>query len=896
MAERLYQTLPDALNDFDDRGISGHITMNMGSRNKTYELDATDGNRLSQMDRLAKQLNEISQARDHKIIAFTGKTSGTGSGNQINITTSEAGLPTVVSLFAQTSRTNVPLTINGTDYNFTPASQRCQVGCSNTASVALSAISENVKATWKAMPHENTTLSGFTVQGEGDLSEMTIANSGSETDSIAYLVTLSTPEGQKLCEYTYYIYVYALMQNQTFTNLTPVSGSSVDPVATKLTWNAFNDATSYRIVVNEAAEGGEPAEIVNKVVDATDYEVTVKTGCTYTWTVTAIGPCDELTSPTMTLKGRLLPDLVVESITLPEAAPAGTELTVTATIKNQGTGATTEEEWTDRLYYTINSTKWADAVQAADVTHQGNVDIDGSYQVTFNMIVPDVDSGTLRVFVETNVGKTAMEANTGNNYTISSTSATMTPVYLNADDRTALRQLYQDLGGSEWNGTKWNVESELISSSNWSGVTFDSDGRVKAIDLKGRNLAGSLSTATPLSLPRLTTLNLSRNALTGDPSKFISIEKTPLLTTLDLGYNQIDELSAPLPSAITTLTLISQHRTYNKNAVMKGLENLEVQTINVGKNILIDIPAIVGYNHSKQTFGNIQTLNIWKSDMSTRYGSLEWSNTYEHYAYKGYVTIQPQDQDENVMIVPADGAAKNSAYPGCIHMIIGDANLSGLVDVNDVQRTLNYVINNNNTSTFSLWAANTWDIDDIINIQDIVCTVNIVLENQGDQLYSARSRTRQANSRNLFYASGRSICLEAQNEIAAFDLMLEGVNSSQVRLLLNSNDWQMQTRETEYGTRLVVFSPTGQTLPTGGTPVLRMSADGMPIGVQATDVHAEEVVAGVNATPTGITVLEQDGDDGCVYDLMGRKVKEHSGHKTTGIYIKNGKKVMKSWK
>lgn len=226
-------------------------------------------------------------------------------------------------------------------------------------------------------------------------------------------------------------------------------------------------------------------------------------------------------------------------------------------------------------------------------------------------------------------------------------------------------------------------------------------------------------------------------------------------------------------------------------------------------------------------------------------------------------------------------------------MIFGDANLSGLVDVNDVQRTLNYVINSNNGSTFSLWAANTWNSDDIINIQDIVCTVNIVLENQDDLTSSAPRRTSRADAANRFYASGRNICLDAQNEISAFDLTLEGVNSSQIRLMLNSADWQMQTLDTEYGVRLVVFSPTGQSLPTGTTQVLRMSAEGLPTDAQATDANAEEVAVGVASGTTGISALEQNGDDGYVYDLQGRKVKEQTGRNNTRIYIKNGKKVMK---
>lgn len=908
LADRIYKSVSDAFFDFDDRGISDNITLKAATKNVVYELDATDETTLNRLSRLAKNLDDISVARDHKTIAFKcNATSNTG--NSVKVTTTTEGMPNVVNLFAQTSQDNVALTINDVAYNFTPASQRWQIGCGNTTAVELASISEAIKVTWKAQPHAGTTLSGFTAQGEGNLPEMTITNSGTKTDSVAYQVTLNTADGQQqLCTYTYYIYVYAPMQNQTFTGMSPATGSIVDPVATTLKWNAFNDATGYRLTVTATDSEGNAVTVKdassNKVltdyaVNGTSYTLTVNEGYTYTWTVTAIGPCDELSSPAMTLQGRLLPDLVVESINLPEAAPGGTELTVTAVIKNQGQGATTEGEWTDRLYYTINSTSWSNAVEATNVKHNGNVAIDGSYEATFNMTVPDVDSGTLRVFVVTNADNAAMEHNAtaNNNRLMSSTTATMSPCYVNENDLAVLRKLYTDFGGDTWSGTKWKTSSQLVASSNWSGVTFDSDGYVTAINLQARNLSGSLTKATPLNLSKLKTLNLSRNALTGDPAKFINRGNTPLLATLDLGYNQIDELSAALPATITTLTLVSQHRTYNQNNVVNGLEDLPVQTVNAGKNIIIDVPSIIGYDHSAQTLGNIQTLHIYSKDnLSRLLGTLSWSPTNECYSYigySGYTYIQSQEQDEDIVITAYTGPAKNSAFPGKFHMIFGDANLSGLVDVNDVQRTLNYVINSNNGSTFSLWAANTWNSDDIINIQDIVCTVNIVLENQGDLTSFASRRTSRADAANRFYASGRNICLDAQDEISAFDLTLEGINSSQIRLMLSSADWQMQTLDTEYGVRLVVFSPTGQSLPTGTTQVLRMSADGLPMDAQATDANAEEVAVSVASGTTGISALEQNGDDGYVYDLQGRKVKENTGRNNTRIYIKNGKKVMK---
>jgi len=158
----------------------------------------------------------------------------------------------------------------------------------------------------------------------------------------------------------------------------------------------------------------------------------------------------------------------------------------------------------------------------------------------------------------------------------------------------------------------------------------------------------------------------------------------------------------------------------------------------------------------------------------------------------------------------------------------------------------------------------------------------------------SRKLTRQSSVANYFYASGRSICLDAQDEISAFDLHLKGVKSSQVRLLLNGTDWQMQLRDTEDGVRLVVFSPTGQTLHSGYTQLLRLSADGYPVDVQATNVHAEGVPVIASSSSTGIKSIGDDqGLNESWYDLQGRKVNADTKRKATKIYIKNGKKVMR---
>ena len=894
--ERNYQSLGEALDDFADRGVGNDIVLTVPTTGTEYALDATGDERLQQLAAITTQMTATTSSTGHqKTITFTA---AEGSANSVSVTTTAEGLPTVVAFFAQTQWQNVALSINGTAYDFTTAAQRSTEVCSGemTEAVSLSAISTAVTASWTAQPHAATSLMDYTPSGEGDLPAMTISNSGATTDSIAYLVTLSDADGHELYSYTYNIYVHAKLQNQAFATLLPADGSSLDPGTVTLRWSAIGDAQGYTLTLTR--DDQEPQAIET---DATTYEAQVESGAHYTWTVTAHGACDELVSPAMTFSGRLLPDLVVETITLPEAAEAENAVTVTATVKNQGEGATTETQWTDRLYYVIDTDDFAQATECASVAHSGTLQPGDAYTVEFTLKVPAVDAGQLRVFVVTDAEAKVIEADDDNNRTLSATAATLQPFYMNADDLSALRQLYADFGGETWSGEAWNTASALISSGNWSGVTFSTEGRVTTINLQGRGLSGSLSAATALALPQLAQLNLSRNALSGDPADFITAENLPLLTTVDLSYNRIDQLSAPLPAAITTLHLGYQHRTPGSNSQWAGLEQVPAVMLSLGSDMSIeDLPALVGYDHRAQTLDGHPQLSIVDRSGNNR-GALTWSNTRGSYAFQPNGWLLTDAQGADVLIMPAAGTvAEYSVWPATMHFTMGDANLSGWVDVNDVQRTLNYVLDANNHTTFGLTAANTFsegESDVVINIQDIVCTVNIVLENEGEAAAGARrsAPALQSSCANSMSVDGRYVTLDATEPIAAFCLELQGISSQQVKLLLNQRHWQMQVRPTAQGVRLVVFSPTGQTLPAvSGTQLLRLGAAAELTSAEGTSPEAEPVAIAIGSTTTAIDhISDEPQPDGTVYDLGGRPVNGEKAVRRQSIYIKNGKKVRK---
>ncbi|MBQ9357295.1 MAG: hypothetical protein IJT98_08425 [Prevotella sp.] len=900
--EAHYQNLGDALDDFAQRGISSTVTLNVTSTGAEYTLDATTAERLSQLAAITAQLTANEDPHAPKLVNFTA---AANSDNCVNVNTTAEGMATVCAFFSQTAWTNVQLNINGTPYDFTPATMRMAETCCATATnpVQLTAISSNINASWKAQPHEGTMLSGFAAEGNGDLPTMTITNSGNEQDYIPYAVTLTDANGTLLCTYTYNIYVHARVGHQTFTTLEPADGSVVEPGDVTLSWNAISDATGYRIQVNN--------NTVTLDASQTSYVVTgVKSDITYKWKVTAIGCNDQLESQEMKFKGCiLLPDLVVESIEgLPSEVLAGSNITIKATIKNQARETLNWNSWRDRFYYTIDSDDFSQAVQLTEIVHQGTVEGGSTYEDELTMQVHFAEGGQLRIFLWSNVYY-SQEADYDNNLLCSATSSTILPIALNTDDATALRHIYEDLGGEGWTGTKWNTSSDKASTSNWSGVTFNTDGRVTAINLQGRNLTGSLSTAVPYveTLSQLQSLNLSRNALTGDPALFLS-GAAPALTNVNLSYNQIGELSAPLPLTITTPDLSCQNRKDGNYRSFPGFDTQQPLVLNLGNSMTVVLPAMATYNHTSQNFLHRPQITVWKhnatSGLNRVYGKLNWSATNDCYAFtiSSYnIEVQP---DEIVHLRIESGAMKDSSWPATVAMTLGDANLTGFIDVTDVQATLNYILKGN--FNLSLWAANTWNSDDIINIQDIVCTVNLVLENQGE---AAAARTAAVDGAfsaatspvapapvapgNQFYTSGRYLMLDATEPIAAFDVELSGVHADQVRLLLPQSDWQMQTRNTASGVRLVVFSPTGASLPVvSAQQLLKLSAAAEPLRAYASSPDALPVSVAVAGTTTGIVTVSVGSADGSgiVYDLQGR---QHNGdaNLNKGFYIMNGKKV-----
>ena len=856
MEQRNYQSLTDALDDFADRGVGDDVTLEVKTTNNDYVFDASSTERIAQLTAITTQMKKGNTARHQKTIVFTA---AEGSGNSISVTTTAEGLPAVVEFFAQTSWQNVLLTINGTTYDFTPATQRFDESCGSTA-VGLSTISSAVNVSWQAQPHEGTVLSGFPTTGTGDLPETTITNSGTELDSLAYAITLSDTEGNELCSYLHYKYVHARVGNQTFSNLLPAEGSSLDPGEVTLKWNAIGDAVGgYRVTVSSRPTNDLEATPVEKVAetDETSYTMTAVTGYTYTWTVTAIGYCDELTSQTMTFIGRLLPDLVVESITLPEAAECGNSITVTATVKNQGEGPTTEGSWTDRLYYVVDSEDFGKAVQLAEMKHTDNLAVGESYEVIFQLKVPYLDGNQLRVFIETDVAKQVMEGNNDNNRLLSAT-AELEPFMMNDNDLAALRNLYDELDGANWNGTPWNTASELITENNWSGVTFDTEGRVTAINLNKRGLKGTLPVSTVATLSQLKTLNLSGN--------------------------HIDGITEPLPETLTSVNLSNQdlETSVSLSDVVEHSADLTAL-----------LPNITTYNSTSRTFAFDGYFNLTnahdKVNQSWRMNVVE--GLLQQVANP--TVVYNEESGHIVRMRVHNGNIWNDMFLS-VDYLDGDANLDGERNAIDLQHLINYAVNDTHTKVFFNFKAADLQPDGSANVLDVVRLVNLLLDDNVPTTSSRRWKVQRqvadAEAEARLAWRGQELVLITARPVAALDISLHISAEAEVEWLPDESNWQISRRSGEKTSRAIVYSLNGRTLPEGETVVARISSGSATTGsAMLVDAEARKISV-ATGTATGISEIGSEDNDVDVYTVDG--IKHQGKVNRKGLYIVNGKKKM----
>ena len=210
--------------------------------------------------------------------------------------------------------------------------------------------------------------------------------------------------------------------------------------------------------------------------------------------------------------------------------------------------------------------------------------------------------------------------------------------------------------------------------------------------------------------------------------------------------------------------------------------------------------------------------------------------------------------------------------------IPGDVNGDGLVNVTDIVATVNYIMEKPSDG-FNKEAADLSGDGDI-NVTDIVKMVSIIMSGNGGS-----SRRASATSSHLVINRNNIKLRNAEAYTAAqFDINLsDGQSISNVVLNVSSDHslyWKMVDANTY---RVVVYSMTNA--------AFRANSDNLftvfMTGSQNATISNELLIKADGTT--GIDAIRTEAENGNVYDLNGRQVKTPR----KGVYIINGRKVVK---
>ena len=212
----------------------------------------------------------------------------------------------------------------------------------------------------------------------------------------------------------------------------------------------------------------------------------------------------------------------------------------------------------------------------------------------------------------------------------------------------------------------------------------------------------------------------------------------------------------------------------------------------------------------------------------------------------------------------------------------GDANGSNSVTVADVVTEIDY-LTNQNPQPFIFEAADV-NSDEIINILDVVGTINLVLGHPSASMMAQSLATAE------FAIEDGILYLDSPVELGGLQFRLttpEGVQFVPFKAL-EDMEYVNYTEDEGATSLLMSFSLIGRTIPVGRHAILYVG-DATLVDIMLSDKWGNDVKA-IGQMSTAIETIvpaqksvEREG----LFDLMGRRVAKPS----KGVYIINGKKV-----
>lgn len=463
---------------------------------------------------------------------------------------------------------------------------------------------------------------------------------------------------------------------------------------------------------------------------------------------------------------------------------------------------------------------------------------------------------------------------------------------------TTVGQAFAASGGS----TPWDLSCGIDAISTLSGITMK-NGHIAGIRLKNKKLKTNFP-AQLLLLPYLETLYLYSCELTGDmfaavreqmqahlnlhsdfvsPLKSITVSynnlhgnvgefehwKTqfPALKSFTAPYCAFGELY-PALSNITSLNLKYQDI------------NLLVPNLDISNIKLDTIPSLLIYNHDASSYLSISTIAITekKPTYNTvgRFG-IKRSLTKNTVSICPYInsdtgkylreTFKGKRGDTLCISYQSAKTQVLYSYFYCtIDFEDGDVNFLAGIDITDVQSTINYMFNDN-SKPYNLTAADVYP-DEMINIQDVITTINMILDAPIDNALPYSAPKRSAHE-----------ALSDAAQIILQDGVIKLITPAPVSALHITYDgdvqWNLQSLGLDVAQRsnaVIAYSLAGTTIPAGETILGVASSDAQLYQACLSDSSADHIPVQLvrKEVPTDNLNVYSASPSMVIYDLMGR--------------------------
>lgn len=397
------------------------------------------------------------------------------------------------------------------------------------------------------------------------------------------------------------------------------------------------------------------------------------------------------------------------------------------------------------------------------------------------------------------------------------------------------------------------------------------------IDLSNNQLTDSISDSFVATSESLEVLNLSKNELKGNVGQLASRFKN--LTALNVSNNNFSEISPAISKKVINLD-------YSQQEINKVLEyNYSKMSV---RDFFEKVPSLLLYNHKNNKQDENLVFYLYKVNDKNAIENSPYMVLDIGQDYASFMMTQTNyfETQNGALLVGKVLDKYNKEKTICsikfkLSFDMGDCDYESGVTINDLQATILYCFNDLEAQAFNATAADTYT-DGIINVQDVVATANIILDQDAEVEISSKTATMsmQKLSKNnneatcAIYNKNGKVILVVNEPIAALNI--------QASQPTNWNLVGLGLTQVEKGNKVVAYSLSSHLIPIGVYEIGTCPADSRILKADLSNEHAKPVKVNINsnvATQIAVPIVDRDNEhDNLLYNISGQRVgKDHKG-------------------